>query len=84
MSGRELPAKAGQSLLGLHAVAAMVATLGAIGAGYAAAAITPTNEPNMNGEHLLSPTPWPPTPKWSTSFKDHPRRRRVLHGVRGV
>ena len=60
----------------------MVATLGAIGAGYAAAAITPTNEPSMNCACLLSPTPWPPTLKWSTSFKDYPRRRRVLHGVR--
>lgn len=38
----------------------------------AAAAITPTTEPNMNGDYLLAPTPKAPHPKWSTSFKDYP------------
>ena len=40
--------------------------------GCAAAAITPTTEPNMNGEYLLAPTPKAPNPKWSTNFKDYP------------
>ena len=40
--------------------------------GSAAAGITPTAEPNMNGEYLLAPTPKAPNPKFSTSFKDYP------------
>ena len=41
---------------------------------FAAVAITPTTEPNMNGEYLLASTPkqranWT---GWSTSFKDYP------------
>ena len=37
-----------------------------------AAAITPTTEPNMNGEYLLSSTPGAPKSAWSTSFRDYP------------
>lgn len=38
----------------------------------ATAIITPTTEPNMNGEYLLAPTPKAPNPKFTTSFKDYP------------
>jgi hypothetical protein len=40
--------------------------------GCAAAAITPTTEPNMNGEYLLASTPKAPKSTWSTSFKEYP------------
>ena len=40
--------------------------------GCAAAVITPTTEPNMNGEYMLSPTPNAPNPTFSTNFKDYP------------
>ena len=52
----------------------LLAALAMMGRGQhrAAATITPTTEPNMNGEYLLSPTPKAPKSTWSTSFKDYP------------
>jgi len=39
----------------------------------ATAAITPTLEPNMNGDYFLASTPEArKKPTWSTSFKDYP------------
>eukprot|EP00039_Didymoeca_costata_P019055 m.336065 g.336065 ORF g.336065 m.336065 type:complete len:758 (-) comp17746_c0_seq1:59-2332(-) len=35
-------------------------------------AITPTKDPNMNGEYMLARTPNQPNATWSTQFRDYP------------